>query len=220
MLAAVDTVGHITEGLSPAQGNVLLALKRRGEASAEELARELEITPSAVRQHLAGLRAAGFITNRQERGRPGRPVELHHTTPAGDALFARPNDALLMEALEQIEAEEPELIGRIFERRRNRRVDELADLLDGKDLAERVALLVEVLDQEGYLATSSVSSDGTYRIALHNCAMWTVANRFGEACTTELAWLRDLLPQAEVSRASHRIDGAFSCGYDIRPNPS
>lgn len=214
----MDTVGHIFEGLSPAQGNVLLALKRRGEASADDLARELTITPSAVRQHLAGLRAAGFITSRQERGRPGRPVELHHTTDAGDILFARPNDALLMEALEQIEAEEPELIGRIFERRRNRRVDELADLLDGKDLAERVTLLVEVLDQEGYLASSTSDPDGSYRINLHNCAMWTVANRFGEACTTELAWLRDLLPQAQVSRATHRLDGAFSCGYEIRPN--
>ncbi len=217
MVAAVETVGRLIDGLSSAQRNVLVTLKRHGEASADEIAHELAITPSAVRQHLAGLRTAGYIASRSERGRPGRPVELHHSTEAGDALFAGPSDSLLVEMLEEVEAEEPELISRIFDRHRDRRVGQLAQLVEGKVLADRVAVLAEVLDEEGYLASCEPDGDGGYRITLHNCAMWSVANRWEQACVSELDWLRELLPDARVSRASHRVDGSFTCGYAIQP---
>lgn len=196
---------------------MLLAVKRHGEASAEEIARELDITPSAVRQHLAGLRAAGYVASRLERGRPGRPTELHHSTDAGDALFSQPSDALLVEVLEHVEAEDPSLIGRIFEQRRTRRVEQFHDLLDQQELGDRVAHLVEALDSEGYLASFEPQDDGSYLMTLHNCAMWPIANRWTEACSTELSWLRDLLPDARVNRVNHRMDGGFTCGYVIRP---
>ena len=49
------------DNLSPAQRQVLVALKRAGEASADELAAALGITASGVRQHLAALRSAGIV---------------------------------------------------------------------------------------------------------------------------------------------------------------
>ncbi|MBT5139255.1 MAG: helix-turn-helix domain-containing protein, partial [Acidimicrobiaceae bacterium] len=54
----MDAVHESLVVLSPTQRQVVVALKRRGEASAEELAEALGITPSGVRQHLAALRAA------------------------------------------------------------------------------------------------------------------------------------------------------------------
>ena len=75
--------------LSSAQRHVFVALKRRGEASADELADALGITPSAVRQHLAALKSASLVASRQERGRPGRPADLYHSTDLGEALFSR-----------------------------------------------------------------------------------------------------------------------------------
>jgi len=57
----IDAVQQPLADLSPAQRQVVVALKRRGEASAEELAEALGITPSGVRQHLATLRAAGVV---------------------------------------------------------------------------------------------------------------------------------------------------------------
>ena len=52
-------------GPSPTQRRVLEALKRRGEATADQLAETLEISASAVRQHLSALRSAGLIAARQ-----------------------------------------------------------------------------------------------------------------------------------------------------------
>jgi len=203
--------------LSPAQRLVLVALKKRGEASADELAEDLEITPSGVRQHLAALKSADLVASRQERGRPGRPADLYHGTDLGEALFSRSSGDLSVELLGHIEAEDPELVGRVFERRRRRRVEQARDQLVGKGLDEQVKILAKILDAEGYLADFDKLADGSYRMALHSCAIWAVASRYGQACATELEFLREALPETEIERVAHKMAGAYACGYEIRP---
>ncbi len=203
--------------LSSAQRHVFVALKRQGEASADELAEALRITPSAVRQHLAALKSAGLVASRQERGRPGRPADLYHSTDLGEALFNRSSGDLSVELLGHIEEEDPELVPRIFERRRRRRVEQARDQMAGKSLDEQVAVLAKILDGEGYLADFDKLADGSYRMTLHSCAIWAVASRYGQACATELEFLRDVLPETEIERVSHKMAGAYVCGYEIRP---
>jgi DeoR family suf operon transcriptional repressor len=203
--------------LSSAQRHVFVALKRRGEASADELAQALGITPSAVRQHLAALKSAGLVASRQERGRPGRPADLYHSTDLGEALSARSSGDLSVELLGHIEEEDPELIPRVFERRRRRRVEQARHQLAGKSLDERVKVLAKILDDEGYLADFDKLADGSYRMTLHSCAIWAVASRYGQACATELEFLREVLPETEIERVVHKMAGAYVCGYEIRP---
>jgi DNA-binding transcriptional ArsR family regulator len=59
--------------LSGSAYDVLLTLKKRGEARAEEIAEALGVTPSGVRQHLSALRAEGLVAYRKSRAGPGRP---------------------------------------------------------------------------------------------------------------------------------------------------
>lgn len=204
-------------GLSGAQRQVLVALKRRGEASAEGLAEALGITPSGVRQHLVALRSAGLVTSRQARGRTGRPVDLYHSTDLAEANFSGASGDLTLELLEHIEEEDPKLLPRIFARRRRRRVEQAQGQLTGESLDERLAVLVKLLDDEGYLAALEKLPGNTYRMTLHNCAIWGVASRYGQACATELEFLRDVLPEAQIERVSHKVAGAYVCGYEIRP---
>ena len=203
--------------LSSAQRHVAVALKRRGEASADELAEALGITPSAVRQHLAALKSAGLVASRQERGRPGRPADFYHSTDLAEALFSRSSGDLSVELLGHIEEEDPELIPRVFERRRRRRVEQARDQLAGKSLDEQVAVLAKILDGEGYLADFDKLPGGSYRMNLHSCSIWAVASRYGQACATELEFLREVLPETEIERVAHKMAGAYVCGYEIRP---
>jgi len=46
-----------------------------------------------------------------------------------------------------------------------------------------------------------------------------VAERYGQACSSEIAFLRQALPDARVERVSHMIGGAHSCAYVVEPNP-
>lgn len=214
--SVIDAVHEPLVVLSPAQRQVVVALKRRGEASAEDLAEALGITPSGVRQHLAALRAAGVVASRQERGRPGRPTDLYHSTDLAEAVLPKTSVDLSVELLGHIEEEDPELVSRVFERRRDRRVAQAQTQVAGKSLDEKVAILATMLDGEGYLADFEKLPDGSYRMSLHSCAIWAVASRYGQACTTELEFLREVLPEVEIERVAHKAAGAYACGYEIR----
>jgi predicted ArsR family transcriptional regulator len=87
----------------------------------------------------------------------------------------------------------------------------------GKNLDEKMAFLAGMLDEEGYLADFEKLPSGTYRMTLHSCAIWAVASRYGQACTTELEFLREVLPEVEIERVAHKAAGAYACGYEIRP---
>lgn len=202
--------------LSPAQRQVVIALKRRGEASAEELAEVLGISPSGVRQHLAALRVAGVVASRQERGRPGRPTDLYRSTDLVETVLPKASINLSVELLKHIEEEDPQLVSRIFKRRRHRRVEQAQTQLVGKNLDEKIAFLAGMLDEEGYLADFEKLPDGAYRMTLHSCAIWGVASQYAEACTTELEFLREVLPETHIERVSHKVAGAFACRYEIR----
>lgn len=200
---------------SPTQQRVLTALKRQGEATADELADTLEISSSAVRQHLGALRSAGLIAARQVRGQPGRPADRYSTTELADPLFATADSTLSIELLGHIEEEDPELVGRVFDRRRRHLVEAAEVDLAGESIDDRVRSLADLLDAQGYLADAEMVTDDHYRINLHSCAIWPVANLYRQACTSELDFIRDLLPGATVERVTHKTAGAHTCTYEI-----
>lgn len=198
---------------SPTQRRVLEALKRLGEATADELAVTLEISASAVRQHLGALRAAGLIDARQERGHAGRPADRYRATTRTEPLFVTSDVSI--ELLELVDDEQPDLVDRVFDLRRKRLVDDAKALLAGTTIDERVARVTELLDAQGYLCDWEQLDDHHFRINLHNCAIWTVAQRFGKACASELEFLQGVLPDATVARVTHKTNGAHTCAYDI-----
>jgi DeoR family suf operon transcriptional repressor len=209
----MDTIGAAP---SPTQRRVLAAVKRSGDATAEELAPTLEISSSAVRQHLRALRSAGLITATQDRGQLGRPADRYQATDLTEPLFVSGDSSLSLELLEHIEEEDPELVNRIFQRRRRRLVESAQDKLTGKSIAQRVTVLTNMLDEQGYLADCEKPDHNHYRINLHSCPIWAVATHYTQACTTELDFIRDLMPDATVERVTHKTAGAHTCAYEIR----
>lgn len=204
--------------LPPTRRALLVALRKRGEARAEELAAELDITVGAVRQHLQGLAAADLVIHREERPGPGRPRHVYRLAPAAEGLFPRAYGELTVELLDYIGDEDPELVARAFERRRRARVERTRERLAGLEFDARVAEVTRVLDEDGYLADAERLPDGAgWQIREHNCAILAVAQRYGHACGAELAFLREVLPEADVTRVSHILTGAHACAYEVRP---
>lgn len=197
--------------------SILLLLKKRGEAGASELAVALGVTVSAVRQHMARLLAGGLVTHRHERHGPGRPALRYSLASAGEALFPRFYSELTNELLSYAEDEDPGLLDKVFERRRRRRVEDAGKRLAGKGFADRVAELTAILDADGYLADFSRRPDGSYLVTEHNCAILGVVQRYGLACSTEIEFLREALPDATIERVAHRLAGQHVCSYEIRP---
>ncbi len=196
---------------------LLLRLKRAGEARAETLAGALGVTVSAVRQQLDALAQDGLITYREERSGRGRPKHYYRLTRRAEAFFPKAYGALTNELLGYVTDADPALVDQIFERRRQRRTEQARSRLAGKGFSERVEEIARILDEDGYLADFKALPDGTYRITEHNCAVLDVAERYGKACSSEIAFLRDAMPDAHIERVSHMIAGAHSCAYVVRP---
>lgn len=207
---------------------VLLALKKRGEARAEELAAALGVTVSAMRQQLVSLAADGLVSHREVRSGPGRPKHFYALTAAAEPRFPKTYDELTNEVLDYVAEESPEMVDRVFERRRQRRVEGARARLAaaGPGLGERVAELARVLDEDGYLAevvpglegeAGESGGAGSFRIVEHNCAILCVAQKYGQACATELDFIRTVLPDAEVERVAHMMAGQRQCAYEIKP---
>ncbi len=205
------------EDLPPTRRAILEHLRTHGEARAEALAAALAITPSAVRQQLRGLHAAGLVAHRDERPGPGRPRRHWALAPGADRLFPKAYGELATQLLGYVEDEDPELLARVFARRGAARADDAAGRLAGLGFGDRVAELARILDEQGYLASFDVLPDGTHRITEHNCAILAVARRHAHACSTELAFLRQLMPDAEVTRVAHVLSGSPACVYELRP---
>ena len=77
--------------------------------------------------------------------------------------------------------------------------------------------LAHILDEDGYLADFQAQPDGSYLITEHNCAILGVARRYGQACSSEIGFLREALPEASIERIQHMIAGAHSCAYEVKP---
>ena len=193
-------------------------LKKRGEQGADQLASATGLTVSAVRQQLAGLQRDGLVGYRQSRIGPGRPRHLYHLTAAAEGLYPRAYAELTNELLEYVDDAQPELVDEIFRRRRQRRIDNAHSRLGGKDFPAKIKELTAILDGDGYLAESVAEPDGSFLIVEHNCAILGIALRYGQACGTELEFIRRILPEARVERITHMVQGAANCSYRITPH--
>src|ERR1700754_913263 len=165
-------LGPVLAELPPTRRALLVTLRKRGEARAEELATELGVTVSAVRQHLQGLAAADLVAHRDERGGPGRPRRSYALGPAAEALFPKAYGELTLELLDHLADEDPGVVQRAFERRRAARVRRVRSRLEGLDFARCIAEIARVLDEDGYLADFAPTDDGEgFTIREHNCAI-------------------------------------------------
>jgi DeoR family transcriptional regulator, suf operon transcriptional repressor len=215
--------GDAAPALPAGRRAVLYALRRRGEASAEQIAEQLDMTVSGARQHLSALTRDGLVeateTPATEPRRGRRPL-VYAATAAADSLFPKAYGELTNELLGYVEGTDPKLLDELFAKRREQRISNARTRLANKrGLAAEVTELTRILDEDGYLATSETVSPGVHLIVEHNCAIWAVAQRYGQACTSELEFIRAALPDATVERVQHMVAGARHCAYEIRRLP-
>lgn len=199
---------------------VLYAVRRRGDATVEQVADDVGITVSGARQHLTALAEHGLVAAAEATGAPrqrGRPRLTYHVTEIGDLLFPKAYGALTNELLGYVADTDPDAVDRLFERRRDHRIESARRrLAQHRSLAARVAELSAILDEDGYLATYERLGRDHFVVIEHNCAIAAVANRYGQACTSEIDFIRSVLPDADVERIHHIVSGDRRCAYDIR----
>src|SRR6185295_6519637 len=141
----------------------------------------------------------------------------YSATAAADDYFPKAYGELTNELLGYVADSNPDLLEDLFAKRRQHRIENAQARLAGKrTLGTKVAELTRILDEDGYLATYEKVAPDLYRVIEHNCAIWAVAQRYGQACTSEIDFIRAVLPEAEIERVQHMVAGARPCAYEVR----
>ena len=204
-------------GLAPhkgLRGEVLRELKRAQPLTAKALAEKLGVSANAIRHHLKELEAESLVTYGREQRRIGAPTFAYRLSPQGEALFPKRYEQTLTELLDRVaERQGRAASAALLEDLYSDLTRRLQVELEGVAPEARLTAVARVLSDAGYMAESEAAG-GSFRLAEHNCAIKSVAERFPEVCAAEAKFLQTVLA-ASVERTAHIVDGCNACEYAI-----
>lgn len=190
-------------------------IKRNGRATIKELEDLLGVTTTAVRQHLQGLQAEGYLARERVHSGVGRPHHAYTITGKAHELFACHCDDLALTLLEEVfalegEARAAELLSRVGDRLAQR----YAKSVRGGMLHERVEQLAETLHARGVLTEVERQDEETIVLRAYNCPYHELASVHREICEMDAAVMRKVLG-SDVVLGSCIMDGAHGCSFVV-----
>lgn len=192
---------------------ILEILRRRGQATVEDLAEDLDLTPMTIRHHLNVLKAQNTVsTTRLRHSRSvGRPRQVYTLTEEGNNLFPSNYHELAEQLLDEMkESLTAEQLRDIFRRIGEKLAAEAPDL-SWLPLEDRVSRTVDFLCEKGYLSNWEKTDDG-YVLHQYNCPYRHVAHEHSEVCALDNALISQLLA-VNVERVAGRAADGKHCTY-------
>lgn len=197
---------------------ILEIIKMRGQATVNELTRELGLTAVTIRHHLDVLQREGLIGPPQvlRRAGPGRPQHIYRLAGDTENLFPKKYDRLTDALLEELEERmSPEELSAVI----NGVAERMAQQVRAEgDMNARLGVLMEFLNGLGYLATAEKEESG-YRIIVANCPYERVARRHNLPCQVDMRLIA-LVTGVEPERVQQIAVGDEHCIYYLAaPEP-
>lgn len=190
----------------------LLPYKEEG-LTIDELSLRLGISRTAVQQHLSSLERDGFIESLKRPSTGGRPSRSYSLSEKGYEAFPRKYDLLAQTMLETA----AETLGEnAVEALLTRMAEDLASDLQPRVQAlpaeDRLAAVVEVMNELGYQAESTADASG---IAAVNCIYHKLAQQTRAICRYDVKLLSLLLARP-IDHTSCMADGQNQCVFRLR----
>jgi predicted ArsR family transcriptional regulator len=191
---------------------ILEILKEERQATVEDLASRLGLTPMTIRHHLNVLQAQGLVeasTVRRSQ-KVGRPRLVYTLTDAADDLFPQNYSELarnlVTEVKETLGADETQAI---FRRIAERMAQDAPPPVPGQTFEERLDQVTIFLETKGFLFRWEKSDEG-YVMSNTNCPYRNVTQEHAEVCAMD-AILIDRLLGVESQQISNLQEGDDAC---------
>jgi predicted ArsR family transcriptional regulator len=214
----ISTMTSTTKELLPdTRRRILECLKLEGPMTAEALGKLLKITSMGARQQLQALERDGLVEHKTKQKEMGRPGYYYGLTSRGDELFPRTYPQMansLLETVRMLDGEKG--IERLFKKRTETLTTQYRHRLANKNLEDQVKELAVIRSEEGYMADWQKINKNTFRLREKNCSICQIASQNMQACHFELELFRKVLPDTEITRETHIIQGDRNCTYLIR----
>ena len=178
------------EGDAPTRERVALAILENGPSTAADLARQVHLTPAAVRRHLDHLVVEGLVEAREQkvygsRGR-GRPAKVFALTEAGRDSFDQQYDDLAVQALRFLAETQGDDAVMEFARRRVAFVErDYATVMTAEPGLSPAEALARVFSQQGYSASVRELPVVGAQLCQQHCPVSHVAHQFPQLCEAE-----------------------------------
>lgn len=201
---------------------ILHIIKRQGTVTAKQIAAELRITTMGARQHLQSLEDDGIVAFHDVKVKVGRPTRHWALTQKGHGQFADRHGELTIQVIEAVEhlfgSEGLEKV--TAEREAHTLHYYQQQLADCDDLFSQLQTLVQLREQEGYMAELQTVESG-YLLIENHCPICRAAQRCPALCQSELNIFKQLLGEhCDIARSEHIIAGQRRCTYLIQPKRS
>jgi predicted ArsR family transcriptional regulator len=202
------------------QALLRLLLRKKSGLSIEQLASALEITRTAVRQHLAALTRDGLVATGAIQPSGGRPQQLYVLAAAGRELFPRQYAwlaELMMDSLKQ-ESGTDKLRERL--RAMGARIGEqLRQQHPGSlEPQQRIEQLAAVMQQLGYDTDLPEGAGALPTIEADNCVFHDLAMKDPTICEFDRAML-SAFSGAKVEQQECMAHGCNVCRFKFTPKP-
>jgi DeoR family suf operon transcriptional repressor len=200
---------------------VLARLLRHGEATAADLAQQLELSVQVMRRHLRSLEEEGLVEASPAAEGPGRPSNRWRLTEAGRGRFTDGSGDFALGLLHSLaNSLTPAQIGDLMERQAEQKAAGYRSSIGGGTLQERLDRLVELRRHEGFVAELRPDREavGSWIISEFHCSVMRIAEEFPMVCDQELQLIRRTFPDCQVERVHWRLEEGHSCGFRLRPN--
>jgi predicted ArsR family transcriptional regulator len=191
----------------------ILTRLRRGPATADDLARALRLTRTAIRAQLARLERDGAVTRGAVHRGPTKPSQVYRLTAAAELRMSRLYVPMLTQLLHvlsrRLGAAEFDALLREVGR----------ELLDGRPrpsgpLRARVDAASALFNEFGGLTTVEETDDALL-IRSHGCPLAATTARHPEACNAVESLFREFIG-APVDNCCDR-DAQLRCCFEVRP---
>ena len=213
----------MSPGKPSTKQNILQELLKQGRASASALAKSLDISSQAVRRHLSELETEGLIEHSAVQTGMGRPQHYYQLTHRGKSLFSHRYGEFTVSFLDTLaETVGRERVGKVLAKQWQKKAREYRDRLGNGTLAQRVSKLVQLRQEEGYMAelhqAQPQDNKPEFIFTEYNCAISEVALSYPSVCGHELEMFSAILPDCTVERTHWIVGGEHRCGYSIKAN--
>ena len=193
---------------------ILEAIKQANEATVNELAQTADVSPVTVRHHLNTLHADGLLETRSIRRKVGRPYYTYRLSDKGHELFPQRYVKLSSRLLDELKSRFPEeTVLDIFNNVVANIAEERRDQFEGLSIEQRLDYLVELLAEEGFLASWELTSNG-YRLIEYSCPYYSIGQKHSEVCAFDKKLVQIVL-DTEIVQHSCMIDGDSSCQFEF-----
>ena len=205
--------------LGERQQDLLQLLQRHKEGcTADEIAEQLGITRTAVRQHLAALERDRYVTRGAPRRTAGRPGFVYELTRDGRELFPRSYSwfsSLLLESLQQQNGED----GLVeYLRKMASNLAARAAAASGQTPDRRIGTLATLMNELGYDADAATDDNGDTEVRAYNCVYHHLAEEYPALCAFDVELIRGISGR-DVEHVECMVRGGRCCRFRLISPP-